>query len=97
MTKGDISWTVVISLIMLLGYIFFDKWIWPMPCCQPIFNPLRITCVDCGYKNETRLYDAVNKAPNSVVQWYWNEFENCPECGKKNWTVESIPQPIFIR
>lgn len=67
-----------------------------MPCYQPIFNPLRIICNDCGHKHETRLYDAVNKVPNRVVQWYWNEFEDCPMCGKKNWTVESILQPYII-
>ena len=97
MTIRDILEMIVFAVIWLFVYSFLEQWIWPVPYRQPIFNPLRITCNDCGHIHKTGMYDIINKAPNTLVQSYWNNYKNCPNCGKQNWTVESVPRLIIIQ
>lgn len=62
----------------------------------PLFKPLKITCGGCRYTYETGWYDVINMIPNFTVQVYWNNFENCHKCGKKNWTVKSVRIPPYF-
>ena len=95
-TIRDILEMIVFAVIWLFVYSFLEQWICPVPFRQPIFSPLKITCNECGHIHKTGMYDIINKVPNIFIQSYWNNYENCPKCGKKNWTVESVYQHIIV-
>lgn len=66
----------------------------------PVRTPIVITCNECSYSYSTSFnsWSALlnlcgaflyTMTPNIAIEKYWNTFEECPNCGRKNWKVET--------
>lgn len=71
-----------------------------MYCPRPVRTPIVVSCNECGYSYSRsfsswssllNMYGAYlyTMTPNVAIEKYWNSFEVCSECGKKNWKVET--------
>ena len=67
---------------------------------QPVRTPIVVTCNECSYSNSVSFnswFSPFNlcgaflytMTPNIAIEKYWNTFEECPKCGRKNWKVET--------